>query len=106
MIKYTLQEIIKLGELYNEEEKPKYLGLKVFDYVNLINQITEEKNGNTEKILLEFIGAYNFAIYDQDSYTGTYNFLFKMPLEMMYYFVNDNTEWKSRVAKWRLNIKK
>jgi hypothetical protein len=114
MIKYTFDEIRLLAQIYDEATGSIQVALnrvmasiKPYNYTELL-EISIKEKGTPESSLINFLGAYDAIVYNKESWEMLHRFLFKEPIESMALHINDTGAdiWKSKVAKWRLQINK
>lgn len=114
MIKYTIEDLKKLAEIYNNlyrkplENFSNIQDIELFDYNNLINHILKEKNNKIEDTLIELIGYYEFVVSDLSSFISLYNLLFEIPLSALPLFSSSENydSWKNTIIQWRTLIGK
>lgn len=114
MNQYTFDDIKILGkifdqtnELQNMDEKDRIDLSPFFNSTKIIDTIYKE-NGDINSTLMAYIGHNKGAGSTTEKWSALHTFLFKTPLKTMALHLNDSGQysWRSKVAKWRLQIRK
>ena len=116
MINYTLQDLKKLGQIYNNlyrkplKNIPNTIkkSINLFNYHKLIKSILKEKNNNIQDTLIELIGYYELVVDTPSSFISLYNLLFNVSYNDLYLFQSSNplSSWKNIIIQWRKSIRK
>lgn len=114
MNQYTFEDIKILGEIFdqsnelqNMDEKDRIDLSPFFNSTRIIDTIYKE-NGDINSTLMAYIGHNKGAGSTTEKWSALHTFLFKTPLKTMALHLNDlgQYSWRSKVAKWRLQIRK
>jgi hypothetical protein len=109
---YTLDEVRLLAQIFNDNADLSHLSQEEADiwhstvnYPGMLEEVIVEKI-SPQAILMEFLGAYENLVNNEETRLILHEFLFSTPLSDMPLHINDKdtSYWKHKIALWRLKI--